>query len=178
VQETILGFLLLLLGVEESVECLAVESLSHSIPPQTSNRNLQILFGFDLDVTVFEGSVSTVQSNFEHRRRILIYGQSAKATPQLHIELQLDFLLFRGNPQIELVHSLLNQFSLAVLDQFQVREHLRGQDVYLARSFHLFDFDGSLAFCWGLCWGGFCALFTEPAHLLCNLSSNRIKSFS
>ena len=71
-EELVLALLLLLLGVQEFVQRLAVEALRNRVPPEPRDRDVSVVLRLYLGITVEQGLLSAVERYLRELIRALV----------------------------------------------------------------------------------------------------------
>ena len=95
-KQLVLRLLLLLLGVEEFHESLAVQTLANGVPAEPRDRDLVIRLLLELAASVHEAGLGAEEPDLDFCVGVHVNRVSAQPSPQLGVELQLDLLLGVG----------------------------------------------------------------------------------
>ena len=171
-QELVLTLFFLFLCVKKLVERFTVKALRDRVPPQSCHRNLHVILALDLLVSILNGTLRTIKSNFDERIAILIDGRSSKSAPKLSIQFKLNFFLFIWLPHDQRIHCLLDHFFVSILYQFEISKNFTGYLICFGDFGYWCHFFGSL--CW---WSSLCAT-SSLKNLFGNSSLDGVKRLS
>lgn len=76
-QELVLTLFFLFLCVKKLVERLTVKALRDRVPPQSCHWNLHVILALDLLVSILNGHLRTIKSNFDESIGSLIDSRSS-----------------------------------------------------------------------------------------------------